>query len=83
MDLKDIHSLIPRTCETDFVDVTGLRLWRWGDHPGRSRWAITRLLPRRKQRVGVREGDVKPGWSDVMAAWKMEEDQEPPNVSSS
>ena len=43
---KDVHILIPRTCEyvllhgkRDFADVIQLKTLRWGNCPGLSLWA--------------------------------------------
>lgn len=43
---KEVHILILQSCEhftlhdpRDFVDVIMLRILRWGDYPGLSRWA--------------------------------------------
>lgn len=59
---KDTHVLIPGTCEyvtlwgkRHFVDVTNLRILRWEDYSGLSRWVQYHQRSAYKRELGVRD----------------------------
>ena len=63
---NDVHVLISETCEYtalcdkgDFAHVIKLRILRWGDYPGLSRWTQhNHMALLRRRQEGQREGDV-------------------------
>ena len=65
---QDVPALIPRTCDYvtlhgrgGFVNVMKLRILRWGNDPGLTRWVQCncKVLMRGGQRARVRERDVR------------------------
>lgn len=57
--LKDVHALIPRSCEyatfhgkRDFTDVIKLKFLRWKDYPGLSSWAQDNYMSADKSEAG-------------------------------